>query len=85
MSRTSRPISHLVDGPEQALDVANAIAPEHLELMTADPEALVPLVRHAGAVFTAVLPKCVGVDPATPTGPLPSRESGSRLNRDQHA
>ena len=31
--------------------VANLIAPEHLELMCADPEALVPLVRHAGAVF----------------------------------
>ena len=41
----------LVDGPEQAMEVANAIAPEHLELMTADPEALVPLVRNAGAVF----------------------------------
>jgi histidinol dehydrogenase len=41
----------LVDGPEQALAVANAVAPEHLELMTADPSALVPLVRNAGAVF----------------------------------
>ena len=41
----------LVDGPEQAVAVANAIAPEHLELMTADPAALVPLVRNAGAVF----------------------------------
>ena len=29
----------LVDGPEQALAVANAIAPEHLELMCADAEA----------------------------------------------
>jgi histidinol dehydrogenase len=41
----------LVDGPEQAMAVANAIAPEHLELMSADAEALVPLVRNAGAVF----------------------------------
>jgi histidinol dehydrogenase len=41
----------LVDGPEQAMAVANAIAPEHLELMSAGAEALVPLVRHAGAVF----------------------------------
>ncbi|HEX6380882.1 MAG TPA: histidinol dehydrogenase, partial [Acidimicrobiia bacterium] len=41
----------LVDGPEQAMEVANIVAPEHLELMNADPEALVPLVRHAGAVF----------------------------------
>jgi len=31
--------------------VANIVAPEHLELMNADPAALVPLVRHAGAVF----------------------------------
>ena len=35
----------MVDGPEQAIAVANAIAPEHLQLMNADPEALVPLVR----------------------------------------
>lgn len=41
----------LVDGSESAMAVANAIAPEHLELITADPEALVPLVRNAGAVF----------------------------------
>jgi histidinol dehydrogenase len=41
----------LVDGPEQAIAVANAIAPEHLELLCTDPAALVPLVRHAGAVF----------------------------------
>jgi histidinol dehydrogenase len=41
----------LVDGPEQALDATNAIAPEHLQLMCADADVLVPLVRHAGAVF----------------------------------
>jgi histidinol dehydrogenase len=41
----------LVDGPEEAMAVANIVAPEHLELMNADPASLVPLVRHAGAVF----------------------------------
>jgi histidinol dehydrogenase len=41
----------LVDGPEAAIAAANTIAPEHLELMTADPEELLPLVRNAGAVF----------------------------------
>lgn len=41
----------LVDGPEAAMAVANAIAPEHLELQTVEPEALVPRVRNAGAVF----------------------------------
>ena len=37
--------SVLVDGPEQAMDVCNVVAPEHLELMTADPERCVPLVE----------------------------------------
>jgi histidinol dehydrogenase len=41
----------LVRDPEQAVAVSNAIAPEHLQLMCADAEALVPLVRNAGAVF----------------------------------
>src|SRR5690242_6247791 len=41
----------LVRDPAQALEVSNVIAPEHLQLMCADPEDLVPLVRNAGAVF----------------------------------
>jgi histidinol dehydrogenase len=41
----------LVEGPEQAMAVSNLVAPEHLQLMNTDPAALVPLVRHAGAVF----------------------------------
>ena len=41
----------IVDGPVPAMELANRIAPEHLQLMTADPGALVPLVRNAGAVF----------------------------------
>ncbi len=34
-----------------AVRVANHIAPEHLELSVADPEALLPSIRHAGAIF----------------------------------
>ena len=41
----------IVSGPAQAMDVVNLIAPEHLELITDDADALVPLVRNAGAVF----------------------------------
>ena len=43
----------LVDGPVQALAVANVIAPEHLQLMVAEDEgqALLGLVQNAGAVF----------------------------------
>ena len=36
---------------DEAITVANRIAPEHLELHVADPEALLPKVRHAGAIF----------------------------------
>jgi histidinol dehydrogenase len=36
---------------EEACEIANRIAPEHLELAVADPEALLPKIRHAGAIF----------------------------------
>jgi histidinol dehydrogenase len=36
---------------DEACDIANRIAPEHLELAVADPEALLPRIRHAGAIF----------------------------------
>jgi histidinol dehydrogenase len=64
----------LVDGPEHALDATNAIAPEHLQLMCADAEVLVPLVRHAGAVFVGANASAVigdyvaGVNHVLPTG-----------------
>ncbi len=35
----------------EACEIANRIAPEHLELAVADPEALLPAIRHAGAIF----------------------------------
>jgi len=40
-----------VSGPEQALELTNRIAPEHLELSVANPEEWVEGVRHAGAIF----------------------------------
>ncbi len=36
---------------EEAVDVANFVAPEHLELSVADPRALAARVRNAGAIF----------------------------------
>ncbi len=35
----------------EACEIANRIAPEHLELSVAKPRALLPRLRHAGAVF----------------------------------
>ncbi|KGK43109.1 histidinol dehydrogenase [Nitrincola sp. A-D6] len=36
---------------DEAARLSNRIAPEHLELSIADPEALLPKIRHAGAIF----------------------------------
>lgn len=36
---------------EQAIAVANRIAPEHLELSVENPDELLPQIRHAGAIF----------------------------------
>lgn len=35
----------------QAVEVANRIAPEHLELSVENPDELLPQIRHAGAIF----------------------------------
>ncbi|SFP88092.1 histidinol dehydrogenase [Pseudomonas borbori] len=35
----------------QAMEVANRIAPEHLELSVENPEQYLPQIRHAGAIF----------------------------------
>lgn len=36
---------------DEAVTLINRIAPEHLELSVADPDALLPAIRHAGAIF----------------------------------
>lgn len=41
----------LVKDMTEAVDVANFIAPEHLELSVANPEAMAKQIRHAGAIF----------------------------------
>ena len=59
--------------PRAALTVANAIAPEHLELLCADADALVALVRHAGAVFCGPWsPASLGDYVAGPSHVLPT-------------
>jgi histidinol dehydrogenase len=36
---------------DEAAALCNRVAPEHMEIVTADPEALLPRIRHAGAIF----------------------------------
>lgn len=40
-----------VANPQEAVAMINRIAPEHLELSVEDPQAWLPSVRHAGAIF----------------------------------
>jgi len=35
----------------EAAALCNRVAPEHMEIVTADPHALLPQIRHAGAIF----------------------------------
>ena len=41
----------IVEDLEHACEIANFIAPEHLEVITQDPWALLPSIKHAGAIF----------------------------------
>ena len=41
----------LTDGLDQSIDAANAYAAEHLEIQTADGDAVVKRIRNAGAIF----------------------------------
>lgn len=63
----------VVDSPEAAIRVADLVAPEHLELLCADPERLVPLVRNAGAIFCGPWsPASIGDYVAGPSHVLPT-------------
>ena len=57
----------------QALAVINRIAPEHLELSVDDPQALLPEIRHAGAIFMGRhTPEALGDYCAGPNHVLPT-------------
>jgi len=63
----------LVRDGRQAVEVANVIAPEHLQLMTEDADEIVADVRHAGAVFIGEMaPASLGDYIAGPSHVLPT-------------
>ena len=57
----------------EACEISNRIAPEHLELSVAKPRALLPKLRHAGAIFLgrwsseAIGDYCAGPNHVLPT------------------
>ena len=61
---------------DDAVAVSNRLAPEHLELSVADPEALLPQVQHAGAIFMgAYTSESLGDYCAGPNHVLPTSRS----------
>jgi histidinol dehydrogenase len=63
----------LVDGPADAVEVVNAIAPEHLQLMCDNAKELAGSIRNAGAVFIGNwAPASIGDYVAGPSHVLPT-------------
>lgn len=63
----------ITESLREAMDIANAVAPEHLELCVADPHALLGYVRNAGAVFLGhFTPEPIGDYFAGPNHVLPT-------------
>ncbi|MDO5527972.1 MAG: histidinol dehydrogenase [Paracoccus sp. (in: a-proteobacteria)] len=61
---------------DEAARLSNRVAPEHLELCVADPEALAGQIRHAGAIFMgAWTPEAVGDYVSGPNHVLPTARS----------
>ena len=62
---------------DEAIGISNRIAPEHLELSVAEPEAMLVDIRHAGAVFSAVTHRrpwvITALAPITSCRPRPRR------------
>ena len=66
----------LVKDLSQAFDVANTVAPEHLQLMIENPENFLSLIQNAGAVFMGnMAPASVGDYYAGPSHVLPTDRS----------
>ena len=63
----------VVSGVEEACEIVNELAPEHLELMLREAESAAALVRHAGAIFFGEhTPEAVGDYFAGPNHVLPT-------------
>ena len=61
---------------DEAVALADRIAPEHLEICTADAERLAARVRHAGAIFLGALtPEAIGDYVGGPNHVLPTARS----------
>ena len=66
----------VISSMRSASDLVNRLAPEHLELMVADPEALAENIRHAGSIFLgAHTPEVIGDYVGGPNHVLPTNRT----------
>lgn len=63
----------VADTMQEAIDLMNKIAPEHLEVLCANPHSHLPYIRHAGAIFLGnYTPEAIGDYVAGPNHTLPT-------------
>ncbi|TYS10116.1 histidinol dehydrogenase [Bacillus subtilis] len=64
---------YVAETMDEAIDTVNTLAPEHLEIITQSPEALLGSIKHAGAIFLGrYSPEPVGDYFAGPNHVLPT-------------
>ncbi|MDL5143025.1 histidinol dehydrogenase [Bacillus atrophaeus] len=64
---------YVAESMDEAVEAVNALAPEHLEIITKSPEALISGIKHAGAIFLGrYSPEPVGDYLAGPNHVLPT-------------
>ena len=66
---------------DRGIELIRQFAPEHFEIMTADPDAILPKVRNMGAVFVGKwTPESAGDFAAGPSHVLPTGGSAKRFS-----
>jgi histidinol dehydrogenase len=76
VSIANNAVSFIVSGEEDAVKLVNHLAPEHVEVLMAEPDRVADLIRNAGAVFIGrYSPAAVGDYFAGPNHVLPTGRS----------
>ena len=72
-SRVNNGYAILVKNMDEAVEIANRIAPEHLQILTNNPMSIAKNIRHAGAIFLGPYsPTALGDYAAGPSHVLPT-------------
>ena len=84
MAIANNGVSFIVSGEEDAVDLVDHIAPEHVEILMAEPDAIADRIRNAGAVFIGrYSPTVVGDYFAGPSHVLPTGRTARFFHRSE--